>query len=496
VVAPATLAFDTFDAQRSGEPALAEILGRTHSRIVEWAEYDPLRIGGDLATRWEQPDPETWTFHLDPRARWQPRAPLDGRPVTANDVVAHLRRAMELARAARLPAAQRQDDMLRVRAVAAVDERTVRVTTDGPDPFLLHTLAARLAFVQAPEAVEAFAKSWHLQRAADVVGSGPFLYIGANERTTAAFAAHMEGHRPPQLDGLELVPAAGSRALLLGGASDEALLRDRRDAAALRSRPEFAEFARFEESPVITTVSTGSPPWNNPELLRAFAGALNRTWLAAELFGGRAAPGAPIDPVFGRPFALAAADLARFPGYGDPEADARDARRRWDAAGGAALGTIRIDIPSVFDPVYGASAVLTGRLAAVLGNRFVAAVEPYTTIGERAASGEYGGGRAALWFGWGPPYDDPDPSRALVANYGPALPGLRPRLDVMLTEFESDSRAKIAREVALAVLEAGGGGIVPWLVQRQELFRLRTLRRASPGPFWIQHRDYEAAFAT
>ncbi|MCC6388820.1 MAG: hypothetical protein IT302_15720 [Dehalococcoidia bacterium] len=496
VVAPSTLAFDTFDAQRSGEPALAEILGRTHSRIVEWAEYDPLRIGGDLATRWEQPDPETWSFHLDPRARWQPRAPLDGRPVTANDVVAHLRRAMELARTARLPAAQRQDDILRVRAVTAVDERTVRVTTDGPDPFLLHTLAARLAFVQAPDAVEAFAKTWHLQRPAEVVGSGPFLYTGANERTTAAFAAHMQGHRPPALDGLELEPAAGSRAMLLSGGSDEALLRDRRDAAALRGRPEFTEFARFEETPVISTVSTGGPPWNNPELLRALSGALNRTWLAAELFGGRAAPGAPIDPVFGRPFALTPADLARFPGYGDPEADARDARRRWDAAGGAALGTIRIDIPSVFDPAYGASAVVTGRLAQVLGNRFVAAVEPYTTIGERAASGEYGGGRAALWFGWGPPYDDPDPSRALAANYGPALPGIRPRLDAMLTEFDVDSRAKIAREVALAVLEAGGGGVFPWLVQRQELFRARALLRALPGPFWIQHRDFEAALSS
>jgi len=494
VVAPGTLAFDTFDALRAGEPGVAEILGRTHSRVVEWAEYDPLRIGGDLAARWEQPDAETWLFHLDPRARWQPRAPLDGRAVTANDIVAHLRRAMDLARTGRLPAAQRQEDMLRMRAVTALDELTVRVTTDGPDPFLLHTLAARLAFVQAPEAVEAFGKTWHLQRADEVVGSGPFLYTGPNERTTVAFAAHMDGHRIAALDGLELMPAAGSRAMLLAGGSDEALLRDRRDAAALRVRPEFAEFTRFEESPVISTLSIDGPPWNNAELLRALSGTLNRAWLAAELFGGRAAPGAPIDPVFGRPFVLSPGDLVRFPGYGEPEADARDARRRWDAAGGAALGTIRIDFPSVFDPAYGASAVVTGRLSAVLGNRFFAAVEPYTTIGERAASGQYGSGRAALWFGWGPPYDDPDPSRALAGNHGPALPAIRTRLDAMLTEFDSDSRAKLAREAAFAVLEAGGGGLLPWLVQRQELFRLRGLRRAEPGPFWIQHRDHLAAF--
>lgn len=496
LVAPGTLVFDTFDALRSGEPALAEILGRTHSRVVEWASYDPLRIGGDLAERWEQADAETWLFHLNPRARWQPRPPVEGRAVTAADVAAHLERAGALARAARLPAAQHQAAALRIRSAVATDVRTVRVQTDGPDPFLLHTLAARLAFVQAPEAVEAFAGSWHLQRPAEVAGSGPFIFQGPNERTPSGFTAFLDGHRPPDLDGIELEVPGSSRELLLLGASDEALLRDRRDAPALRARSGLTEFTRLEESPVITTLSTSAPPWNNPELVRALSGALHRGWLGRELFGGRALPGSPIDPVFGAPFALAATDLARFPGYGpSPDGDAADARRRWDAAGGAALGTVRIDFPSVFDPAYGASAVVTARLAAVLGNRFVAAVEPYTTIGERASAGEYGNARAAFWFGWGPPFDDPDPSRLLAATYAPGLPALAKRFDELLNELDSDVRARSARELALAAL-AEGSGVLSWLVQRQELFRVAGLRRPEPSPFWLQHRDYEARLTT
>ena len=492
LVAPGTLAFDTFDALRSGEPTLAEILGRTHSRVVEWVSYDPLRIGGDLAERWEQADAGTWLFHLNPRARWQPRPPLEGRAVTAADVAAHLERAAGLARTAKLPAAQHQAAALRIRSAVAPDTRTVRVQTDGPDPFLLHTLAARLSFVQAPEAVEAFGGSWHLQRPAEVVGSGPFLFHGPNDRTPAAFIAFLDGHRPPDLDAIELGAPGSSRELLLAGASDEALLRDRRDAPALRARPGLTEFARLEESPVITTLSTAGPPWNNPELVRALSGALHRGWLGRELFGGRALPGSPIDPVFGAPFAPTPSDLARFPGYGpSADDDAADARRRWEAAGGAALGTVRIDFPSVFDPAYGASAVVIARLAAVLGNRFVPAVEPYTTIGERASAGEYGNGRAAFWFGWGPPFDDPDPTRLLAETHAPGLPALAKRFDELLNELDSEARARRARELALAAL-AEGSGVLSWLVQRQELFRVAALRRAVPSPFWLQHRDHEA----
>src|SRR5262249_30990207 len=46
---------------------------------------DPLVA--DVANKWEQPDDKTYISHLDPTAKWQNRAPANGRTVTAADVV-------------------------------------------------------------------------------------------------------------------------------------------------------------------------------------------------------------------------------------------------------------------------------------------------------------------------------------------------------------------------------------------------------------------------
>ena len=40
-----------------------------------------------LADKWEQPDATTVTMHIRPNAKWEPRAPLNGRAITADDVM-------------------------------------------------------------------------------------------------------------------------------------------------------------------------------------------------------------------------------------------------------------------------------------------------------------------------------------------------------------------------------------------------------------------------
>ena len=52
IVSPASLNFDTFDAQLSGSPAVVEILGRTHSRLLNWNGRGDRTLIGDLAARW------------------------------------------------------------------------------------------------------------------------------------------------------------------------------------------------------------------------------------------------------------------------------------------------------------------------------------------------------------------------------------------------------------------------------------------------------------
>ncbi|MGE5596379.1 MAG: ABC transporter substrate-binding protein, partial [Hyphomicrobiales bacterium] len=141
LTAPASLSFDTFDALRAGDPAVVEVLGRTHSRLLQWTNFATLDLGPDLAASWERPDGLTLVLHLDPAARWQDRPPLNGRAVIAGDVVEHLRRALALATDAKFPALQRPEDLASVASVRSTAANTVVITTSHPAPLLLSALA-------------------------------------------------------------------------------------------------------------------------------------------------------------------------------------------------------------------------------------------------------------------------------------------------------------------------------------------------------------------
>jgi peptide/nickel transport system substrate-binding protein len=505
---PRSFSFDTFDALRTGEASVVEVLGRTHSRLIQWSDFGQDRLSGDLAASWEQPDPETWVLHLAPAAKWQELPPLNGRTVTATDVVAHLSRAVELASADRLPIAQRSHDYLRIASVRSPGPGLVTIRTAGPDPFLPLTLAGRFALVQAPEAVEVLELA-QAPEPSQVVGSGPFRFEGISDGGSLRFGPHTAGHRQPLLDALDVFPPGGAVDRFRAGTLDEVITRDRRDAVSLRSDDprKWTEVTRFEDSPIISTVFVGAPPWNNPLLRRALDFALNRQWLSKTLLGGRAVPSSAVPPVYER-FAPPPELVRFFPGHGPSEAadgEAEEGRRLWESAGGPGLGPVTVDFPSIFDPLYSASSVVVPRLNAALGaGQFHAAVETYTTISAKALDHRYGAGNAALWFGWGPPFAEPDPSRFLIENYASNSPGptatgfASAAVDALLArlsaEFDMTQRAVLTRETARALVDADGGGVFDWLVQRSEVFRRVGFYGPLPTPFWDEHLDAETWF--
>jgi peptide/nickel transport system substrate-binding protein len=488
LAAPARLAFDTFDPTRTGEPTVFEVLGRTHSRLVQWTDFAAPAMAGDLAANWEQPDPLTLILRLSPAARWHDRPPVNGRPVVAADVAAHFARL--LSQPLRPPLLQRRWDFGNVRRVTAPDERTVVFEVASPDPFLLHTLAARTSVITAPEAVAAFDSVWHEAKPSQVIGSGPFIYEG-REGESLRFTAHRAGHTPAYLDGLVISSPFRSVERFLSRELDEVLTRDRRDAAAVREQaPAAVELAQFEDSPLISTFFVGAPPWNNVGLRRALSAALDRQELSRRLFGARAAAAGPVPPAFAS-FLPPEADLLQFPGYRDDfPRDATEARRLWDAAGGGAYPELLLDLPSIFDPLYSASSVVSSMLTEVLGVTVKPAVETYTTIAEKARTRSYGNGRLSTWFGWGPPIFEPDPSRQLIETYhsgsaaaselGFASPAIDRILDHLSLEFDLDRRRALVRELHLKLLSEGGGGTLNWLQQQAEMFRWPYLGGTRP----------------
>jgi ABC-type transport system substrate-binding protein len=498
LAATSELSFDTFDAQLTGKSATVEILGRTHSRLLQWGDTPDGKLYPDLAASWETPDEQTLILHLDPAACWQPKAPLNGRAVTAQDIVANVNRALQLAAESKAPLAQRYKDYAKVTSVDSPSAGVVRIRTSAPDQFLLETLAGEFAFVQAPEAVEAFAAQWSKLDSDHVVGSGPWLFDWADDGLK--FSAWQGGHRKPLLDEIRVVEAAGSAQRFIGGELDEVTAFDRRDTAAVRSgttslpnRPTRPDDPQKRPAGVVadssellarqillTTFRVDTTPWNNPQLVTALSGALNRYELADRLLGGRAWAAGPV-PESQDALVTSATRLKFEAGYATTgtEVGTSAYKEMWEAAGGPGLGTVTIDFPSVFDPLYSASSVVIGMLNEALGPQFRPAIETYTTISKRVSDGYYGGGRAALWFGWGPPLSGPSGSRYFEETYATGSAGQRVSRGPGATDADP-----------IAIARQGFLGIVPWVQQRFEVFRRVEASGPQPSPFWTQHLDY------
>ena len=121
---------------------------------------------GALAESWEQPDPSTIIFHIRQGVRWHDKAPMNGRELTADDVVYNLDRYRTTDQPSRL-------DDLPYESITATDRYTVEIKLQDP-PFeaLLVLIDDPIGFVNAPEVIEQHGDvaDWR-----NLVGTGPFM---------------------------------------------------------------------------------------------------------------------------------------------------------------------------------------------------------------------------------------------------------------------------------------------------------------------------------
>jgi len=82
-----------------------------------------------LASRWENPDPSTWVFHLRPNVRFH-----SGKTLDAGDVVYTMHRLLET------PDLEMSGYLLYIDSIAAIDPLTVRIRTTKPLAVLLNKL--------------------------------------------------------------------------------------------------------------------------------------------------------------------------------------------------------------------------------------------------------------------------------------------------------------------------------------------------------------------
>ena len=144
----------------------------THNRLLKHKAGPGIQPGtfpieGDLAESWTQPNETTYIFKLRKGVRWQNKSPVNGRELTADDVVYSVERFKTITGNANAYMLSSVDK------VEAPDKYTVKFTLKEPYVWFLDMLAnSHAVAIVAKECVEKFGdlKKWE-----SVVGSGPWI---------------------------------------------------------------------------------------------------------------------------------------------------------------------------------------------------------------------------------------------------------------------------------------------------------------------------------
>jgi peptide/nickel transport system substrate-binding protein len=177
-------------------------LSFTHSRLVKHRAGPSVAPGtfpleGDLAESWSQPNETTYVFKLRRGVRWQPKPPVNGRELTAEDVRYSVERFMTV------PGNAYGYMLKLVERVEAPDKYTVRFTLKEPFAWFLDTLANPMAVaVVARECVERFGD---LKKAEACVGTGPWMLDSYRPNQGMVFVRNPQYFAPglPYIDRVE-----------------------------------------------------------------------------------------------------------------------------------------------------------------------------------------------------------------------------------------------------------------------------------------------------
>jgi peptide/nickel transport system substrate-binding protein len=147
-------------------------LSFTHSRLVKHKVGPAVAPGtfpieGDLAESWTQPNETTYVFKLRRGVRWHPKPPVNGRELTADDVVYTIDRFLTTKGHANAHMLKAVDK------VEAVDKHTVKFTLKEPSAWFLDTLASPM--VAAIVAKDSSEKFGDLKKQESFIGTGPWM---------------------------------------------------------------------------------------------------------------------------------------------------------------------------------------------------------------------------------------------------------------------------------------------------------------------------------
>ncbi|HEX8966244.1 MAG TPA: ABC transporter substrate-binding protein, partial [Chloroflexota bacterium] len=280
----------------SGDPPSLDPYVNVSYRVQEFAAFHYSRLlmskkgpgipgqayimEGDLAASWRpSEDGKTWTFTLRPNAKWQNVEPMNGRPVTAQDVAWSFEHFMQVS--ANKTAFEQVD------SVTAPDDRTVQfVLKDVYAPFEA-LIGAPVFWILPREVVE---QDGDVTRR--VVGSGPFIFDKFDTSVSITGKKNPDYYRPgePHVDGfvnLIIPDVATQMAGLRAHELDFLQVPDNEIAGLKSSNPEILYYDLPYNLLPFMYWKLDKPPFNDARVRQAVSMALNRDNSINVLYNGR-----------------------------------------------------------------------------------------------------------------------------------------------------------------------------------------------------------------
>ena len=269
----------------------------THSRLLKYKAGPSVapgsfQIEGDLAESWSQPNELTYVFKLRKGVRFHAKPPVNGRELTADDVIYSIERFRTVKGNANAYMLSSVDK------VEAPDKYTVKVTLKEPYVWLLDMFANSHAVpIIAREVVD---KYGDLKRPESLIGSGPWMLDSYRPNVGMTFVRNPAYFIPglPYIDKVEVFvdeDNASRMAAFLAGKYDLGWeymgIINRVDWVQIkdvlktkRPRLQTTEFT----SPVVTHISmrTDKAPYSDVRVRRAMSMAIDRKGLIDAVFEG------------------------------------------------------------------------------------------------------------------------------------------------------------------------------------------------------------------
>ena len=255
------------------------------------AYVQPEHLVGALAESWQVPDDLTYIFYIRQGVRWHDKAPMNGRALTAQDVVYNFHRMLGIG-SGFTEASPHAHDLTGIpfESITAESPRKVVMKLKRPYFTALNLILDWFVFIYPPEVIQQHgdAKDWR-----NLVGTGPFMLTDLVDGSSLTYTknpnywgydAKFPENRLPYIDTLRvlelkeeatrLAALRSGRLDLIGGIGSSQLKLIDQVESLKRTNPDLVQWPHFSRSLTVYNMNLTNPHFSDIRVRIALQKAL------------------------------------------------------------------------------------------------------------------------------------------------------------------------------------------------------------------------------